>query len=198
MASVKRVADLLRFYGQVPVYASHLSTVPSVTHYVKQEDKVACGSVLFDVIEIPGHTLDHIAYYGQDSLFCGDTLFSAGCGKVFEGTYSQMYHSLQKIFHLPSQTKIYCGHEYTEANLVFAKQVEPSNVLITEKQESVKKMLALSGCSLPSTIYEEKKMNPFFRCDQIEVIQAVEHHAGKKIDQPADVFHYLREWKNKF
>jgi hydroxyacylglutathione hydrolase len=192
------IADLVNHAGNIPVYGSHLSKIQSVTHPVKQDNHVICHSLTMHAIEIPGHTLDHTAYYGNKILFSGDTLFSAGCGRVFEGTPAQMHASLQKLYQLDDDTQIYCGHEYTLANLQFAHHVEPNNSFIIDKIAQTKRILQTTGCSLPSLLKDEKQMNPFLRCHLPDVINAVSKHAGKTLHDPVEVFTYLREWKNNF
>ncbi len=192
------IADLLNQYGTVPVYGFIHSQVPHVSHFVKEGDAVTCGEIVLQVAEIPGHTLDHITFYNNEIIFCGDTLFSAGCGRVFEGTYEQMYDSLNKLFHLSDFAKIYCGHEYTLQNLQFAKAVEPDNHFIQTKMEAVKQLLADGKPTLPSLLREEKSINPFLRCKEKTVIQAVENHTQKTFTKPEEIFKGLREWKNHF
>jgi len=189
---------LKRFFPNVIIYGSHSSPNKFITHRVKDGAGIAALNFNFKVLEIPGHTLDHLAYYTDGVLFCGDTLFSAGCGRVFEGTAQQMYHSLQKLANLPDDTRVYCGHEYTLANLHFAERVEPGNKNIKNKIAQVKKQLADSSCGLPSKLAEERLVNPFLRCEMPEVIAAVEQHVGDKLNNPVQVFHHLREWKNNF
>lgn len=188
------IAELLQFAGKIPVYGANNSPLSSITHRLNDNDEIACGKYQFKIIAIPGHTLDHIAYYGENSLFCGDTLFSGGCGRVFEGTYLQMFSSLKKLSALNDATNIYCGHEYTLANLYFAQHVEPNNKWIMEKIIWAKE----SSCTLPSTLGEEKLINPFLRCEILEIIQAAEKFANQTLAQPVEVFTCLREWKNKF
>lgn len=174
------IADLIDMYEDVSVIGSHKSHIHEITHHVKQGDRIQCDSLYFDVIEIPGHTLDHTAFYGNDALFCGDTLFSAGCGRVFEGTHQQMYDSLKKLAALPDSTKIYCGHEYTLANLIFAQHVEPHNQAVIDKISKVEAILAKNEPSLPGLLGEEKEINLFLRCKSV------------------DEFSSLRERKNNF
>lgn len=191
------ISELLNHFGNIPVYASHHSKIKQISHFVKDKDSFQLGQFSFFVLEIPGHTLDHIAFYCEKNLFCGDTLFSAGCGRVFEGTAAQMYSSLQKLASLPDETYIFCGHEYTLANLLFAQHVEPNNEKISEKILRVKEQLQTSGCSLPSTLREERKINPFLRCEEVDVVATVEQRVEKKLTT-IEVFHHLREWKNNF
>lgn len=192
------IPELLNHFGKIPVVGSYKSPNPHISHPVKESDTITCFDSTFKAIEIPGHTLDHTAYYNENSLFCGDTLFSAGCGKIFEGTPEMMYHSLQKLFQLNDETQIYCGHEYTLANLQFAQHVEPHNEFIKKKTIEVKQILQRSKPTLPSILTEEKNINPFLRCQVETVIDAVEKFAGKKLNTPVDIFSHLREWKNGF
>ncbi len=184
------VKDLLRKYSSIPVYGSYLSPLSFITDRIKEGDEISCSNIILKAIEIPGHTLDHTAYVGNHWLFSGDTLFSIGCGKIFEGTADQMYRSLQKLSALADETKVFCGHEYTLANLRFAEHIEPDNASIKEKIRVITKP------TLPSTIAEEKKLNPFLRCKDAAIIKAVENYANQTLDTPVKVFAKLREWKN--
>lgn len=193
------VGELIRHYP-VAVYGPHNAVIPGITNPVKEPNILTFPFLEspFSILATPGHTLDHIAYLISGMLFCGDTLFSAGCGRVFEGTVDQMVNSLQKIAALPDETKIYCTHEYTVQNLKFAQLVEPNNKKI---QNKIKEALALRQVNLPtlpSCIGDEKAINPFLRCHIKEVIDSVENHAGFKLNNAIDVFKYLREWKNDF
>lgn len=192
------VSDLLREYNSIPIYGSYLSPLSFITDRVKEGDEISCSNITLKAIEIPGHTLDHTAYFGNNWLFSGDTLFSIGCGKVFEGTPDQMYHSLQKLTALPGETQVFCGHEYTLANLRFAEYVEPNNTLIKEKIHAITKLTARQKPTLPSTIGEEKKLNPFLRCEDPSIIKAVEDYSKQTLDTPVKIFAKLREWKNHF
>ncbi len=192
------VDELVRIWKNISVYGFSQKTVPGVTHVVKENDVIQCGSVKFTILEIPGHTLDHIAYYNDEIVFSGDTLFSVGCGRVFEGTHEQMYRSLSKLSQLPEQLKLYCGHEYTLQNLKFATHVEPDNYFIQNKIPAVEALLAANHPTLPSTLADEKKLNPFLRCEEISIISAAEKYASKPLKTPVDVFTCLRDWKNQF
>jgi hydroxyacylglutathione hydrolase len=152
----------------------------------------------FEILAVPGHTLSHIAFYGHGALFCGDTLFSAGCGRMFEGTPTQMNASLTRLRSLPPDTRVYCGHEYTAANLRFALAVDPAIGDALEYQGSVNRLRAAGEPSLPSTLTLETRVNPFLRCDQASVAKAAEIHAGKRLGGPAEVFGVLRAWKDGF
>ncbi|MEO8401187.1 MAG: hydroxyacylglutathione hydrolase [Gammaproteobacteria bacterium] len=192
------VAELLKVFNHIPVYGSVNSKVPLISHFVKEGDEIVCGEQTLNILEIPGHTLDHTAFYNDEILFCGDTLFSAGCGRVFEGTHEQMYASLKKLAQLPLTTKIYCGHEYTLANLKFAEHVEPENTFIRDKISELTKKVAENQATLPSVLGDEKKMNPFLRCEIDTVIQAASKQAGEQLSDPVAVFASIREWKNQF
>jgi hydroxyacylglutathione hydrolase len=152
----------------------------------------------FEILQVPGHTVSHIAFWGHGALFCGDTLFSAGCGRMFEGTPKQMNASLNRLRELPPDTKIFCGHEYTAANLRFALTVEPANTAALEYQAGVNRVRADGEPSLPSTLSMEIRVNPFLRCDNPVVRAAAETHAGKSLKEPSEVFGVLRAWKDQF
>ena len=162
----------------------------------------ACG-LEFQVLEIPGHTLDHIAYFladgSQPRLFCGDTLFSVGCGRVFEGTPQQMFAALEKLNALPANTLVYCAHEYTLANLKFAQAVEPNNSYITEHIEVCQRQRDADLPTLPSTMELERKINPFLRCSAIGLRQSLESKIqDAKTVSDVEIFKYLRAWKDSF
>ncbi len=190
------IPELVSLYKNLPVYGAYNSATQYVNHPVKEGQTFACLSHPCRVLEIPGHTLDHVAFYLDKALFCGDTLFSVGCGKVFEGTAQQMLHSLNKISQLADDTQIYCGHEYTLANLKFALEVDPNNKFLLEKLADTIIISQEKGCTLPASLAQEKKVNPFLRCASAQIIAAVEKYAGKKLNDPVEVFHHLREWKN--
>jgi len=152
----------------------------------------------FEILQVPGHTLSHIAFWGHGLLFCGDTLFSAGCGRMFEGTPTQMNASLNRLADLPPDTRMYCGHEYTAANLRFALTVDPANGAARDYQERVDRVRAQDLPSLPSTLGLERQVNPFLRCDEAAVKAAAEQHAGRPLACAAEVFAALRGWKDGF
>jgi len=152
----------------------------------------------FHVMAVPGHTLGHIAYHGHDALFCGDTLFSAGCGRLFEGTPTQMLGSLDRIAALPDDTRIYCAHEYTLSNLRFAAAVEPGNADVLDTLEAVRELRARDGITLPTTLARERRINPFLRCREPAVRDAAEARAGTPLPGPVDVFAVIRGWKDEF
>jgi len=159
-----------------------------------------------DVMAVPGHTLGHLAYYAPGALFCGDTLFGAGCGRLFEGTPAQMAASLERIAALPDKTLIYCAHEYTEANLRFALAVEPENPAVQARVAKVAALRAAGLSSVPSTLAEEKASNPFLRCGEPAVVVAGMQHAAAKgfsasvaVDRSKTaIFAAIRDWRNGF
>jgi hydroxyacylglutathione hydrolase len=187
-------------YCTAPVYGASREKVQPITNLVQDHDiiNVMNTDLKLQVLAIPGHTLDHVAYYGGGIIFSGDTLFAAGCGRIFEGTPEQMFHSLQKIAALPVDTKLYCGHEYTLSNLQFAHHVEPSNKKISERIAAVTQLRNNGQPSLPSLLDEERTTNPFLRCDRAEIIGNVEKYAGIVLQTPLEVFTWLRRWKNNF
>lgn len=196
------VMDIVAQYD-IPVYggAAEELTIDGITHPVKDRQHVEVPelNLNFYVMAVPGHTLGHVAYYDTPWLFCGDTLFSGGCGRIFEGTANQLYHSLQSLATLAHHTKVFCGHEYTAANLSFAKQVEPHNTYIDDYQTQVEAWLDKGEPSLPSTIGIERNVNPFLRCQDSGIIEAVQQHQPKlDPNDPVAVFKVLREWKDAF
>jgi hydroxyacylglutathione hydrolase len=192
------IAELRRKYD-VPVYGPRGEPIATLTHPVAEGDEVSIPElgVSFSVLDIPGHTRAHIAYYGAGALFCGDTLFACGCGRLFEGTAQQMYASLQKLLALPDETKVYCGHEYTLANIGFAKEVEPGNAALAKREGRDREKRAAGRPTLPSTLGEEKATNPFLRCREPAVVESVNKYLGTRVADPVQVFAAIREWKNK-
>ncbi len=152
----------------------------------------------FSVIELPGHTLDHIAYLTEQQLFCGDTLFSGGCGRLFEGTPAQMHHSLSKLSALPETTQIYCAHEYTQTNLNFALAVEPTNLELINYYNQVQELRDNKQITLPSSIGLEKSINPFLRCHVAEVIESASLYKEMPLNSPTETFAAVRNWKDNF
>jgi hydroxyacylglutathione hydrolase len=169
--------------------------IPLVDETVRENDKVRVGNLEARVLETPGHTAGHITYMfpAEKLAFVGDTLFSIGCGRVIEGTPEMMWQSLLKLRALPDETRIYCGHEYTKANVRFARTIEPSNAALAAREKEVEKLVAAREPTIPSTIGEEKAANPFLRADVPEVAQSV-GLAGKPAWQ---VFAEIRERKNR-
>jgi hydroxyacylglutathione hydrolase len=130
-------------------------------------------------------------------LFCGDTLFACGCGRLFEGTAEQMYASLQKLLALPDATKVYCGHEYTLANIGFARNVEPANSALASREQRDRRLREAGKPTLPSTLADEKATNPFLRCREPAVVESVNKYLGARVSDPVRVFAAIREWKNQ-
>jgi hydroxyacylglutathione hydrolase len=193
------VLDLVSRYP-VPVYGPDNSAIKGVTHVARSGDRVHLDELglTFEVDAIPGHTLDHIYYYGHGALFCGDTLFSAGCGRLFEGTAQQMQASLARLRDMPDATRVYCAHEYTQSNLQFASAVEPDNPAIDDYIEFATRLRVQHMPTLPSHMALEKKVNPFLRWDHPDVRQAAMRHASAELSDDASVFAALRSWKDEF
>lgn len=197
------VSELLEHWPGLSVIAPHEERIASATSRVGDGDQVDVGPWRFAVIGIPGHTRSHVAFHGHDLdgsglLFCGDTLFSLGCGRMFEGTPAQMHASLQRLAALPGETQVCCGHEYTLANAAFATAVDPGNPALREREDEVRCLRDAGLPSLPATLASERACNPFLRCDDPLVRAAAERHAGHPLDTPVDVFAALRRWKDGF
>ena len=183
----------------VPVYGPAHEAINHLDHQLVEGDELNLLNTRFKVYETPGHTLGHIVYLSEnDQLFCGDTLFAAGCGRIFEGKPAQMYASLNKLRALPEHTEIYCAHEYTEANLRFALAVEPDNEALQQRQQYCRDVRLKNQPTLPSRITDELNTNPFFRCQHPGVRKAVEHYQNKALPTAVDVFTALRAWKDEF
>jgi len=193
------IAELVAM-KKVPVFGPKGEPIPALTRPLGQDDKFSIPELAaeFSVLDIPGHTRAHVAYYGLGSLFCGDTLFACGCGRVFEGTPAQMLHSLTKLAALPDETKVYCGHEYTLANIKFARAVDPGNAALAAREKSAQALRDAGRPTLPSTLGEERATNPFLRCDQPVVVESANKYLGSRIGDPVGVFTAIREWKNRF
>ena len=193
------VAEILE-QRQVPVYGSANEENPVVTHAMADAEIVALTepALSLQVIAIPGHTRGHVAYYGHGWVFSGDTLFTAGCGRLFEGTAPQMYHSLSKLAALPDTTEVYCGHEYTVNNLKFAQTVEPNNQEIIIRRDRCLALRDKGLPTVPASLSEEKQTNPFLRCQVPDVITSAENQFGQKFSTPEQVFAALRQWKDNF
>src|SRR5688572_3295640 len=184
---------------KVPVYGPRNEPIATLTDPVSEGDTVTIPQlgVTFSVLDIPGHTRAHIAYYGAGALFCGDTLFACGCGRLFEGTAQQMYASLEKLRALPDDTKVYCGHEYTLANIGFAKGVEPDNAALAARENRDRRLREAGKPTVPSRLGEEKATNPFLRCTEPAVVESVNKYLGTRVSDPVRVFAAIREWKNR-
>ena len=165
-------------------------------------DRIEVLGLTFEVFTVPGHTLGHIAFYHQDPstplLFCGDTLFAAGCGRLFEGTPEQMHHSLSRLAALPATTQVYCTHEYTLSNLRFALAVEPNNPEIAARMVQVSQWRTEGRISLPSNLALELRTNPFLRVGETSVKEKVDEWSALDNQSPTAVFASLRRWKDTF
>jgi hydroxyacylglutathione hydrolase len=193
------VPELLRHWT-VPVVGPDDTRIAHRTLTVRDGERCELPDLglSFEILQVPGHTLSHIAFWGHGALFCGDTLFSAGCGRMFEGTPTQMNASLNRLRILPPDTLMFCGHEYTAANLRFALTVDPTNRAALEYQARVDRLRAAGNPSLPSSMATEIRVNPFLRCEDPAVVRAAESHVGKPLKDPALVFGALRAWKDQF
>jgi len=191
------VAELVDRYT-IPVYGPARERIPCLTHPLSEGERVELESLglEFSVLDTPGHTRGHVCYVGHDALFCGDTLFTAGCGRLFEGSAAQMAESLAKLAALPETTLVYCAHEYTAANLRFALVVEPDNPDILARRDEVARRRARHEPTVPESLLVEKKTNPFLRCAIPAVIAAAEGFAGKALPSLAEVFATVRHWKD--
>ena len=194
------VAALLAALGPMRVYGPDDERIPYLTQRVSDAMQVDFPELrlAFETWSIPGHTLSHVGYVGHGALFCGDTLFSAGCGRLFEGSPEQMNASLNRLADLPPATRVYAGHEYTAANLRFALAVEPTNDDTRRYDAAVAQLRAAGTPTLPSTIAVERRVNPFLRCARPDVRGAAERHAGRPLAASAEVFAVLRGWKDGF
>jgi len=191
------VASLLRRYD-LPVYGPANERIPGLSRPVREGDHVTIAALGadFTVLDVPGHTRGHVAFYGHGMLFCGDTLFTGGCGRLFEGSAAQMHASLNKIRSLPDDTLVYCAHEYTLANLRFALITEPDNGELEKRMEDTRERRAQGMATVPSTLGLEKRTNPFLRSDVPAIITAAEKFAEHRLTGGAEVFGTVRHWKD--
>jgi hydroxyacylglutathione hydrolase len=188
---------------RLPIYGPSSDRIPQVTHYLKDGDYLNLNSLTAKVIALPGHTLDHIAYFietpgGPPMLFSGDTIFAAGCGRLFDGTAALLYASLQKIAALPTDTLIYAAHEYTLSNISFALHVEPDNEDLKARSKTEREKRDLGIATLPTQLELEKRTNPFLRCHLNSIRTRVHHLTGKTYDSNVDFFTSLRLMKDSF
>jgi len=186
----------------VPVFGPANETIPGRTRALREGDafEVPALGMRLSVLDIPGHTAGHVALFDAAAplVFCGDTLFAAGCGRLFEGTPAQMWRSLSKLAALPDATRVYCGHEYTLANLRFAQAVEPTSADLAARVARDGAVRARGAPTVPSTMADERATNPFLRADVPVVRAAAEAHAGRPLPDPVESFAVLRQWKNEF
>ncbi len=190
--------ERLKSATEATVYGPADENIPARDVALRDNDRVSVLGWDFDVYTVPGHTLGHIAYYHEGVLFCGDTLFAAGCGRLFEGTPEQMHASLQRLAALPDDTQVYCTHEYTQSNLKFAAAVEPDNTDIAGRVEHVRQLRSRDEMTLPSNLALEKRTNPFLRTAETSVKQKADERSGRDNRSGAEVFASLRAWKDKF
>lgn len=194
-------ADALKARFDVPVYGPLESPYKGITSPQRHNSEIRLLGHRVQIRAVPGHTLDHISYFQPDDtpqLFCGDTLFLAGCGRLFEGTARQMLEAMQYFASLPEATEVYCAHEYSLANLAFAAAVEPNNRDITEITARCHAQRQKGEPTLPSSISQEKQINPFMRTAVTAVARAAEHHIGRPLTNEVEVMAALRQWKNHF
>ncbi len=194
--------EVLSTHPEIKVYAGHhdKGRIPGVTDLLEHGDRVTMGATEFEVLFVPGHTSGHIAYYTEGKLFCGDTLFSGGCGRLFEGTPEQMNNSLNEVLAaLPDSTEVYCAHEYTINNLNFAQTLESNNPDLQQAIAESKKKLAEGNYTVPSTLGREKLFNPFMRTDSPEILKSLQSaFRGREFSSADRVFAAIRELKDRY
>ena len=192
------IAALKAKFPQTVVYGPQNEAIQGLDHRLQAGDAVAIPGMRYrpEVMDVPGHTAGHIAYFGEGALFCGDTLFACGCGRVFDGSMSQLHHSLMAIAALPVETLAYCAHEYTLDNIGFARWVEPDNADLIERQLQAQATREQGLPTVPSTIDIELRTNPFMRSHVQGVIEAAERYTGASLVSAEDVFTVLRQWKD--
>lgn len=198
------INDLVKYCQQkswpLTIYGPANEDIPQRDVSLIEGDEVNLSTIgiKLKVLDLPGHTAGHIAYFNEHYLFCGDTLFSAGCGRLFEGTAQQMHHSLTKLSNLPNNTKVYCAHEYTAANLNFALTVDPENFELINYFNQVTQLRSTNQATIPTTIGLEKDINPFLRCQYQALQDSASDYSCDKVALGAETFSVLRQWKNNF
>lgn len=190
------VPALLERYPDLPVWGPQETQSKGATHVVKEGDIVEIMGIRLDAIWTPGHTSGHICYYSKPYLFCGDTLFSGGCGRLFEGTAYEMFNSFHKLNELPADTLICCAHEYTLSNLTFALSILPDDQALQQYIRKVKELRAKNHSTLPSTLKTEREINLFLRLNDIDLIKKIEKETY--LQQPQERFAWLRAKKDSF
>lgn len=195
------IAQLQENFPGLEVYGPANEPIGELTHRLGEGDRLELPwlGVAFEIMELPGHTEGHLGYHGaaENLLFCGDTLFAAGCGRVFSGTFDQLHHSLQRIATLPAETRLYCAHEYTLDNLGFADWVEPGSQALASRRVEDEAARARGEPTVPSLLAGERATNPFLRTADPQVIAAAEAYANSKLADGAAVFRALRTWKDR-
>ncbi|MDU0355404.1 hydroxyacylglutathione hydrolase [Paraglaciecola aquimarina] len=194
------IDELLKTYPDIAVYGPQNNNIKQINSRLNDKDIIQLRDidVALSVMTVLGHTLDHIAYYGDIGLFCGDTLFSAGCGRLLEGSAQQMFDSLKKLATLPTETKVFCTHEYTLANINFALAAEPNNKVLHNYKRWAEQQRSQNLATLPSSIGQELAINPFLRCHSAELAEQVQKHSASQLNSPQAVFAALRRWKDHF
>ncbi|MFS8064466.1 MAG: hydroxyacylglutathione hydrolase [Luteimonas sp.] len=191
-------AELLQRWPGTPVFAPADDRIDLPCQRVGEGDRVDLGDWHFDVLGLPGHTLSHIAFVGNGNLFCGDTLFSLGCGRLFEGTPAQMLTSLDKLARLPPSTRVCCGHEYTLANAEFAGAVDPDNAALRKRANAAVALRDAGRPTLPAILSDELASNPFLRVDADPIRDAITGYLGHAPSDRIETFAALRAWKDGF
>lgn len=193
------VRALLEHYA-VPVFGPAGETIPAITDPLTETESLTVDPdfPLFKVMDTPGHTPGHICYLTENKLFCGDTLFAGGCGRLLGGTAPALFQSLQKLKQLPADTEIYCAHEYTQANLRFANAVEADSEALQRRIRQVQQLREAQKATVPSVMSEELATNPFLRSDLPQIKKAAEQYAGRPLLNDEAVFTVLRSWKDGF
>jgi len=193
------VRELAARHG-VPVWGPARESLPCEARPLDDGDAVTLEhlGLQFSVMAVPGHTLGHLAFVGHGTVFCGDTLFSAGCGRLFEGTPQQMLQSLDRLAALPDDTRVYCAHEYTLSNLRFAAAADPGNAEVTAALAEVTAARARDEMTVPTTLGRERRINPFLRCRRPALRASAERHAGRELPTTVEVFAAVRAWKDGF
>ena len=185
-----------KYNAKIIAFEKDIKRIPDIDISLKEDEFLKLGSYELKLIYIPGHTLGHVCFYFENEkvAFTGDTLFSLGCGRIFEGTYKQMFKSINKIKNLPKDTKIYCGHEYTQKNYEFCKKIEPNNIFLDKKINDIKLKISNNLPTIPTTIKEELNCNVFFRCDSKDIRSSL----NMKNDSSIEIFTKLRDLKDNF
>lgn len=191
------IADLLTRYP-IPVHGPTRNAMASQSVHEGERLRLPGLDFELSVLETPGHTLDHVCYLGQGHLFCGDTLFSCGCGRLFEGSPQQMYASLSRLAGLPGDTLVHCAHEYTLANIAFAQEIEPDNITLRTRHAEALRLRKQGLPTLPIDLARERETNPFLRCDLESLAVAVTQHTASPTKPGAETFTRLRAWKDAF
>jgi len=193
------IPGLLEAFPGTPVYGSVQDAIPLLSHPLSGDEELDLpGFPKIKVLALPGHTKGHIAYLLEQALFCGDTLFAAGCGRVFDGTYEELYQSLTKLAALQASTKIYSAHEYTLNNLKFAQVLEPANLSIQKRMRAAETLRAQGLPTLPSSLALEQQTNPFLRLHVKALQETLARHLGAIPHNEFEAFKALRNWKDKF